>query len=406
MRRALKEKSKYFARVLESKNGTLIDELKLIGVDPRGIKIIGEKGNFLAVKLLGVKTVAANILKQEVLSRGGEAAVTYGSVNLSKDRTDVIVLGTQRILNELSEKLKQHQFDLPQVAAEIKNAVTTHKKTPPSMIIGGKKFNFAKRTYLMGILNVTPDSFSDGGQFYDVDAAVTQGLQMEKDGADIIDVGGESTRPGSDPVTPAEEIERVVPVIKALKKRLKIPISIDTYKAKVAEAALRAGAQMVNDISGLRADKNMAKVIARYKIPVCVMHMQGNPKTMQRKPSYRDLISEIYCRLKESIEIAKRAGILVEQIMVDPGIGFGKSVENNYEIVRRLNEFRSLGCPILIGPSRKSFLGKVLNLPAQDRLEGTAAAVTACVNGGANVVRVHDGLAMKRVVVIADKLYR
>ncbi|MBU0687467.1 MAG: dihydropteroate synthase [Candidatus Margulisbacteria bacterium] len=378
--------------------------MKKIGVDPRGIKVMEDKSRFFAVKLLGVGTVAANILKQEMLSRGGEVAVSYGSVNLSAKTTDVLVFGTRRAFNQLAAKLKMHQFGLPQIASETLAAIKNYSKRPAPLKIGKKKFNF-KRTYIMGILNVTPDSFSDGGDYLNVDAAVERAVDMETEGADIIDIGGESTRPGSNPVSADAEITRVVPVIKKLKKRLAIPVSIDTYKSKVAKAALAAGAAMVNDISGLRFDKKMAKVLAKAKVPVCVMHIKGKPRNMQKKIVYADLVSEIYCYLKESIEIAKRAGILDEQIVIDPGLGFGKTVDFNFEILKRLAEFKSLGHAILVGPSRKSFIGAVLNLPPAERREGTAAAVVAAISGGANIVRVHDISSIKRVALVADKIY-
>jgi dihydropteroate synthase len=258
----------------------------------------------------------------------------------------------------------------------------------------------------MGVLNITPDSFYDGGKFFDPRKALSRAEKMVEEGADIIDVGGESTRPGAKPVPVKEEVERVVPVILTLSKNRKAVISIDTRKAAVAQAALEAGAHMVNDVSGLRYDKKMAKLIGRYKVPVCVMHMRGNPRSMQKNPSYFDLMGEVIEELEESLAIAKNAGILHEKIMVDPGIGFGKSVENNLEILRRLRELKVLGRPILVGPSRKSTIGKVLDLPVEERLEGTAAAVAVAVMNGADLVRVHDVKEMGRVVRMADAIVR
>jgi len=264
-------------------------------------------------------------------------------------------------------------------------------------------FDFSQRTYIMGILNVTPDSFSDGGVYFDKENAVEHALRMQEDGADIIDIGGESTRPGSRPVTLREEIKRVVPVIEALAKKVSIPISIDTYKSAVADAAISAGASIVNDISGLRFDRKMSKVAARHKVPVVVMHIKGTPKEMQKNPSYKALIPEILDYLTESIAIARDAGIPDDMIIIDPGIGFGKRLEHNLEIIKRLHEFKGFEKPILIGPSRKSFIGTTLGgLPAEERLEGTASAIAIGIFNGANIIRVHDVKAMNRVAMTAD----
>ncbi|MBI5675635.1 MAG: dihydropteroate synthase [Nitrospirae bacterium] len=259
----------------------------------------------------------------------------------------------------------------------------------------------------MGILNVTPDSFSDGGIYFDKEKAVEHALTMQEEGADIIDIGGESTRPGAKAVTLKEEIKRVVPVIEALAKKVSIPISIDTYKAAVADAAISAGASIVNDISGLRFDRGMPKVAARHKTPVVIMHIKGTPKNMQKDPSYKALIPEILDYLTESIAIARDAGIPDNMIIIDPGIGFGKTLEHNLEILNRLHEFRGFEKPIMIGPSRKSFIGKILGgLPAEERIEGTASAVAIGIFNGANIIRVHDVKAMSRVAKVADAVIR
>lgn len=266
-------------------------------------------------------------------------------------------------------------------------------------------FDFTKKTYIMGILNVTPDSFYDGGKYTRVDAAVRRGIELLEEGADIIDIGGESTRPGAEPVSEEEELRRVIPVIEELSKRVKIPISIDTYKSKVAEEAINAGASIINDISGLRFDRRMPEVAAKYGVPVVLMHIKGTPKVMQQSPHYRYLIPEIIEYLRESIVIAKEAGIDEELLIIDPGIGFGKLPEHNLEIIKNLKEFTKLGKPILIGVSRKSFIGKVLNdAPPEERLEGTMAAVAISVLNGANIVRVHDVAAISKVVKIADAI--
>lgn len=257
----------------------------------------------------------------------------------------------------------------------------------------------------MGILNVTPDSFSDGGLHFDASRAVERGLRMVDEGADIIDVGGESTRPGSEPLPLAEELRRVVPVIASLSARVSVPISIDTYKAEVARRALDAGASIVNDISGLRFDRDLAKVAAERKVPLVIMHIKGSPKNMQKDPAYIDLIPEILDYLRGSISIALKAGLPEEMIVVDPGIGFGKTFDHNLEILDNLERFASLGRPVLVGPSRKAFIGKILgDAPAQERVFGTAAAVTAAILNGANIVRVHDVKEMAEVAKVADAI--
>ena len=267
--------------------------------------------------------------------------------------------------------------------------------------------DFSKRTYIMGILNVTPDSFSEGGQYFDKSLAIKRAYEMVEEGADIIDIGGESTRPGSEPVPLEEELRRTIPVIEAIVKNIKVPISIDTYKADVAKRALDAGASMVNDISGLRFDPEMPKVVSQYKVPVVIMHIKGNPKTMQKEPVYEALIPEIMDYLRTSIRLAVKFGIDEDKIIIDPGIGFGKTFDHNLEIIKNLNEFTLLEKPLLIGPSRKAFIGKILgDVPASERLEGTAAAVAISILNGANIIRVHDVKEMKKVALVADAVKR
>ena len=270
--------------------------------------------------------------------------------------------------------------------------------------LGESLIEFGTRTYLMGILNVTPDSFSDGGRFFDQTDAVLHGFQMVKDGADMIDVGGESTRPGAEYIPADEEIRRVVPVIRKIRQKTIAPISIDTYKSEVARAALEAGATIVNDISGLHFDEKMVEVIAEHGASVVIMHIKGTPKDMQTNPEYEDVVREVYDYLSKSVESASKSGI--KQIMIDPGIGFGKTANHNLELLNRLEEFKGIGVPILIGVSRKSFIGKILDTPVDARLEGTAAAVTASILHGADIVRVHDVREMRRVALVADAIRR
>ena len=262
----------------------------------------------------------------------------------------------------------------------------------------------------MGVLNVTPDSFSDGGAYLDTEAAIAQALQFEEDGADILDIGGESTRPGATPVSIEEEQRRILPVIEGLQGKLRIPVSVDTRRAEVAKAALEAGAEIINDVSGLRADPHLAASTQRAGAPLILMHMRGTPRTMQTGPFARDVMRNVVSGLRGSLALARRAGVVKSQLLLDPGIGFGKSHEQNFEILARLPELARLGCPIVIGTSRKAFLGKALAkrgeppLPPEARLLGTAATVTAAILGGAHIVRVHHVAEMARVAGVADHL--
>lgn len=260
------------------------------------------------------------------------------------------------------------------------------------------------RTLLMGILNVTPDSFSDGGQYNSVEAALARARAMVEEGADIIDVGGESTRPGAIPVSEQEEEQRILPVIEALCRHLQVPVSVDTCKSAVARRALQAGASIVNDISGLTFDSAMMEVVRAGAAGVVIMHMKGTPRDMQRDPHYVDVIAEVSGFLQRQKERAVQAGIHERAIVIDPGIGFGKRLQDNFTLLRELRQLTGIGSPILVGPSRKSFIGATLDLPVDQRLEGTAAAVSAAILNGANIIRVHDVLAMRRVATIVDRI--
>jgi dihydropteroate synthase len=271
----------------------------------------------------------------------------------------------------------------------------------------GFSLDFSERTYIMGVLNVTPDSFSDGGLFFDPEKAVEHAFKLVEDGADILDIGGESTRPGSDPVSVEDELRRTVPVIEAVAKSVRVPISIDTYKAEVARRALEAGAALVNDISGFRFDRDMPGVVASSRVPAILMHIKGNPKDMQKDPVYEALIPEVMDYLRIGIRLADTFGIPEDMILVDPGIGFGKTFEHNLEILNGLDGFTHLGRPLVVGVSRKAFIGRILdNASATERLEGTAAAVAIAIFNGANIVRVHDVKDMTKVAKVADAIKR
>jgi len=281
-------------------------------------------------------------------------------------------------------------------------------KEGPAFILSWAGFSLAlsERTHVMGVLNVTPDSFSDGGHFFQKDKAIEQGLIMAADGADIIDVGGESTRPYSKRISKEEELGRVIPVIEGLRKEVKIPISIDTLKAEVAGEALRAGASMINDTSALRSDPEMSSLAAKTQVPVILMHMRGTPENMQEKPLYGDLIQEIIDSLRDSMEKAVKTGIRKEMIILDPGIGFGKTFDHNLEIIRELNRFDCLGRPILLGSSRKAFIGRILGKPALERDTGTMATLAVGVMNGAHIVRVHDVKKAVETVRVVDAIKR
>ena len=261
-------------------------------------------------------------------------------------------------------------------------------------------FDYNKRTYIMGILNVTPDSFSDGGKFNSVEEALKHATKMVEEGADIIDLGGESTRPGSNYVDVDEELKRVIPVIQKLKSELDTPISVDTYKARVAEESLKLGVEMINDVWALRKDKNMASVIAKYDAYVCIMHNQDNTEYD------KDIMESIKEFLLESINIAIEAGIDKDKIILDPGIGFGKTYEQNLEVLKRLGELKTLGYPILLGTSRKSVIGNVLNVEPKERLEGTIATTVLGIRDGVDIVRVHDVKENLKAAKMADAIYR
>ena len=274
------------------------------------------------------------------------------------------------------------------------------------LILGEYRLPLGQRTYVMGILNVTPDSFSDGGQYLDPGRAVARGLEMVAQGADLIDVGGESTRPGAEPVPVEEELRRVIPVIRRLAREVRVPISIDTYKARVAEAAVDAGARLLNDISAGRFDPEMPRLAARTGLPLVVMHMKGTPRTMQEAPWYEDVVGEVDQFFRERIQALTEAGVAREQLILDPGLGFGKRTQDNLVLLGQLGRFRHWGLPLLVGPSRKSCLGECRGTPPQDRLEVTLAAVVTAVVQGADLVRVHDVEAIDRARRVVDALVR
>lgn len=392
--------------ILELDKAAIKIEMGRMKVHPGGISIMIPKAEFRIVKVKNVPVISANIIKQDMLAMGGEVVTNCGTIDHSAKRTDVLICGTIAQFKRLIKKLKTQYFGLKQLAIDIDIAISRYSSDPVNLQVKGKEFNWSKKTYIMGILNVTPDSFSDGGEFTALDSAIDQAKKMINEGADIIDIGGESTRPGAKPVSAKEEISRVVPVIKKLSKLTRTIISIDTTKAAVAESAIKAGASMINDISGLRYDPKMARTAAKYKVPVILMHIKGEPRTMQNRTRYDDLMCDIISYLKSSINLAIKAGIQGDRLIVDPGFGFGKDVEHNLEVLKRLKELKVLGCPIMIGTSRKSTIGKILDLPANDRLAGSEATAAVAIVNGANILRVHDVMQISRVAKVCDSVYK
>ncbi len=383
----------------------LVDEFKKIGVDGGGIDIMLAKGFLRVVKLHGVRSPAANILKQEMLSLGGDAALSRGSITGRDKKTDCLLLGNCAQINRLYEKLKKQPWGLSQIGQEIKAVLAHFERDAPVLEISGKRFRIKDRTLVMGIMNVTADSFSgDGILGMEPKRAAAFAQEMVSGGADILDIGGQSSRPGSRGISAKEELARVLPVLKAVTRSVKVPVSIDTTKSEVARAALEHGVSIVNDISALSFDKKMAKVVAKAAASVILMHMKGRPRTMQKNPQYQDLMQEIISFLWNSIKKAQEEGIGIDKIIIDPGIGFGKTVNHNIEILQRLSALKSLGRPVLVGLSRKSFIGKILKQRVSTRGWGTAAALSLAIANGADIVRVHDVGEMKQVARVCDAI--
>jgi dihydropteroate synthase len=398
--------------------------LAAVGADPRGVDVMLPKARFYLVKLEGLKYAAASILKQELLSKGGDAAVSgeiyYGGENAS----DVLLMATERALRRVINVLRIQPLSSMQTLAGELDAVlrAVGGGSPAPMRIGQREFVWGARTYIMGIVNATPDSFSGDGLLSSsaasddwVERAVAQGLRFLEEGADILDVGGESTRPGADLVDAATELARVTPVIEALRRHTDAPISIDTYKAAVARAALDAGADLVNDIWALQMDPAMPVLVADSGAPVVLMHNRSRPRNTEQSArlggryvgvEYKDLLADVMRELRQCVEAACAGGIARERILIDPGIGFGKTVEQNLRLLNHLDELRVLGLPILLGTSRKGFVGYTLDAPPNERSEGTAATVAVGIVRGADIVRVHDVRAMARVAKMTDALVR
>lgn len=391
--------------------------LKEIGVDAGGIKIMAPKAQLCLARLNKLPIFAANILKQEALSIGADAALSRDALTGRVKHTDCLIIGSQHHIDKLCEKLKIQPYGLRQAAAGLLRACFNYRRDKFILDLGRYKLDLSSHTHIMGILNLTPDSFSGNGLLQATgrrpqaaghrlqDADILEYVQQLVDeGADIIDIGGESSRPGASVVSLKEELQRVIPAIKKISKKIKVPISVDTYKSEVARQALDSGAVMVNDITALRGDPGMAKIVSKYKAVLVLMHMKGKPLNMPRNPRYHNLMQEIVEYLGKSIELARGAGIDFEKIILDPGIGFGKTLEHNLLIIKSLEQLRILGRPILIGTSRKSFIGKITGQPAGKRLAATISCNCLSVFNGARILRVHDVKESKQALSVLDNI--
>ncbi len=379
-------------------------EIERIGAHPEGAGIMAHKAILRPVKIHHLTPYQANVLKQEMLSLGADVAIAAGCVDCSVKETDAIVLGTLAHYERLAEKLSRQPPSLCELGHRIlKVAQAPRSSREFTWRLRDRTLTLGKHASIMGVVNVTPDSFSDGGKFLDPEAATRHALALADEGADILDIGGESSRPGSEPVSADEEKRRVLPVLEALRGKTELPISIDTYKATVAEAAIECGAIIVNDITALRGDAQMASLCAEAKVGLVIMHMQGAPKTMQQNPTYRDVVKEISEFFTGRMNVAEAAGISSEAIVLDPGIGFGKLLEHNLALMRAIPTFlEHHRRPLLLGISQKRFIGELTGAPVGERLPGTIATAVVCAMRGASIIRVHDVAACRAALAVAD----
>lgn len=379
----------------------IAEQMRRIGMNPDAISSIAPKGEADLVHLEHVSPEAADVLKREMMARGGDAAVYTIESMLDSNGSSVLLVGTREQLDGLIDGLRGQALGIDLLAKEVEDLLAQREQLQKrrELVCGSHVLPIGQRTLIMGILNVTPDSFSDGGNYVDVDRAVAHARELVAAGADIIDIGGESTRPGAEPVELAEELDRVMPVVRALAAECPVPLSIDTYKAEVAERAVAAGAHIINDVWGAKREPRIAEVAAKYDVPIILMHNRENR-------DYTDFFSDMVRDLRESVDIAMKAGVRRENILLDPGIGFAKSLEQNLEAMRRLDDIVALGYPVLLGTSRKSMIGRVLDLPTEERVEGTAATVALGAAKGCHIMRVHDVKEMKRVVTMMDAMLK
>ena len=382
-----------------------------VGVSPEGIKILSPKSVYASFKIDGIKSWEANIIKQQLLSLGSDAAIAR-KVLVKNIKTSIFIFGNLSQLKKLSEKLRLQPFTFKEVSQSI--AVYLDNLGKRELVFRAlRKVLKIRKTIICGIINVTEDSFSGDGLLSKAQGsklkvqslALKKVEEMVKAGAKIIDVGGESTRPFSSPVKVGDEIKRVIPVLKALRKEFKkVFLSVDTYKYLVAKAAIEEGVDIINDITALRSSPQIASLIRRYKLGCILMHMKGTPQTMQVNPRYKDVTAEIIDFFKERLKFCNSRGINKSQILLDPGIGFGKRLEDNARIINELYKFRILGQPIFLGLSRKSFIGKILKVGLDQRLAGTIAASMISLARGANILRVHDVREITQAIKVASKI--
>jgi dihydropteroate synthase len=391
----------YHMRWIKLENqGQAEKALAQIGVRAEAIPYLKGQAFSRVVKLERVSSTVALALKQEMLALGGDAAINQGVAENTANETDVLLLASCKQLRMLIGKLKDHPLGLKDMAASLHKILTDLEKSPlRTLHCREKDLELGRKTLIMGILNITPDSFSDGGKFYQTEKALIQALKLVQEGADILDIGAESSRPGYIPVRAEEEWARLESILKELTPSCNIPISIDTQKAEVAAKALSLGAHIINDIWGLQKDPDMARVVAEAKASIVIMHNQDGTE-------YKNLLGDIIDFLEQSVEKALAAGVKEDQIVLDPGIGFGKTPEQNMEVLSRLDELKILGFPVLLGVSRKSVIGKTLDLPVDERLEPTIALGTLGAAFGVDILRVHDVFANKKAMLMADQIVR
>ena len=398
----------HHARVLEATDAAAIArELERTGCEPEGVGIMTRKGRTVLVRIDHLSLKGAPLLKQELLAVGGDSAHARGVADHSVTETEAVLIATPGQYRRLLEKLGRQPFGLRGVARAVADALRGYAARQPRTLPGlHRPIPVGGRTRVMGVVNITPDSFSDGGAFLAPEAAIERARTLETEGAEMIDLGAESTRPGAEEVSVEEEWNRLAPVLAGLHADTRVPISVDTRHAEVARRALEAGADLINDVSGLR-DPEMRALLARSGAPAVVMHMRGEPATMQRDTSYADLRGEVFGALADALAGAAEDGIALGRLLVDPGLGFGKSPEQNLELLGHLGELRSLGCPVVVGASRKSFLGAALGGagPEGRREAGVAAAVIAAREGAA-YVRTHDVGPTVRALRFADAVGR
>ena len=379
-------------------------QLDLIGADACTWDRLSLKSSVLTLAVDPIPAPAATILKQCMLSGGADAIVSRDTITCSVPNTRVLIAGTPRQLIRAADSLRGQPFGLGDLSVDILKAVNSPPAAPKTIHAGNRLLDFTDSPLIMGILNLTPDSFSDGGVYTDVPSAVTRALEMTRQGAQIIDIGAESTRPGSDPVPPDVQIERLMPVLNRLsEEKISSVISVDTSSGEVGCAALEAGAGMINDVTAL-SDQRLAEAVSGSEIPVVLMHMAGVPRNMQESPVYTDVMEDVYSFLESRIEHAEAMGISRERIIVDPGIGFGKRLEDNLRLIRRLSEFSWLGCRVLLGHSRKSFLGALADEKDPVLRDSLSHIVSGIVHGSADILRVHDVRGTAQALKVARKL--